>query len=294
MCVVIAKYFDDVGWVGVKNRDRNYVPEISFKQIKKGELDILYFWDDVTQYCEGMNSAGISVVSASLMVQDDEKEITVRTKKPSKDGSKLKNALKYDDISAVVMALIKTKLPGNTIIWNAERCFLLEGCWEPGEYKARKYAYKVKEIQREETVARTNHGVWLPWAGYQRSEESEANTLSRISSESRLKIAEWIVQNAENADDMIDKLAGRYSEHPQLNAFRTTNERKKMRTTAQLMMIPSQGTMYVRPVQSHIHFNFWDMNQQDNNLWIEILSNRVLKDTNREGFKDPKMTHASE
>jgi len=24
MCVIAAKYFEDFGWVGVKNRDRNY------------------------------------------------------------------------------------------------------------------------------------------------------------------------------------------------------------------------------------------------------------------------------
>lgn len=33
MCIIVAKYFDKVGWVGVKNRDRNYVPEISFKRV---------------------------------------------------------------------------------------------------------------------------------------------------------------------------------------------------------------------------------------------------------------------
>ena len=32
MCVVIAKYFSGTGWVGVKNRDRNYVPDLSFRK----------------------------------------------------------------------------------------------------------------------------------------------------------------------------------------------------------------------------------------------------------------------
>jgi hypothetical protein len=51
MCVVVAKYFPDKGWIGVKNRDRNYIPEISFKRIQKSGTEIMLFWDDVTQYC---------------------------------------------------------------------------------------------------------------------------------------------------------------------------------------------------------------------------------------------------
>ena len=68
MCIVAAKYFDKVGWVGVKNRDRNYIPEISFKDTSSHGVEILMFWDDVTQYCEGFNSGGVCIISASLMV----------------------------------------------------------------------------------------------------------------------------------------------------------------------------------------------------------------------------------
>ena len=116
MCVVAAKYFEDKGWVGVKNRDRNYVPEISFKRIQKKGVEIMLFWDDITQYCEGFNSGGVCILSASLMVMDDEKEITVRSTTPSKDGVKVKRALTYPNVKAAAMSLIKQKLPGNTLI----------------------------------------------------------------------------------------------------------------------------------------------------------------------------------
>lgn len=77
MCIIIGKYFKDYGWVAIKNRDRNYVPEISFKKTTKDNIEILYFWDNITQYCEGINSAGVGILSASLMVLDDEKEIEI-------------------------------------------------------------------------------------------------------------------------------------------------------------------------------------------------------------------------
>ena len=184
MCIVIGKYFEDVGWVGFKNRDRNYLPEISFKKVKKGNLEILYFWDDITQYCEGMNSAGVGVLSASLMVSDDEKEITNRSKTPSKDGIKIKKALTYGNVKAVAMSLIDQKLTGNTLIFNKDHMFLLEGTWRPGEYKAKGYEYVIKEIKKEETICRTNHGIWIEWAGYQYNPENVNETTSRISSES--------------------------------------------------------------------------------------------------------------
>ena len=49
MCTISAKYFPTVGWVAVKNRDRNYVPEISFRKKESDGIEITYFWDDITQ-----------------------------------------------------------------------------------------------------------------------------------------------------------------------------------------------------------------------------------------------------
>ena len=30
MCVILAKYFNGIGWAGAKNRDRNYTPVLDF------------------------------------------------------------------------------------------------------------------------------------------------------------------------------------------------------------------------------------------------------------------------
>ena len=282
MCVVVAKYFDNVGWVGVKNRDRNYVPDLSFRKNKNKNTETLYFWDDITQYCEGMNDSGVCVLSASLMVLDDEKEITVRTRTPSKDGIKIKKSLKFTDVKAVAMSLIKQKLPGCTLIFDRETCYMLEGAWEPGGYEDEKYKYKIEEIPHDQTVARTNHGVWLKWAGYQYSHD-DSETASAISSRSRLLIAEHVVKSAETPAQLIDLLTKKYVDNWQLNALRLTDEKKMMRTTAQLMLVPKELTMFVRPVQSNITFNFWKLNNDNSKLWVELLSNRVL----RRGEEDP-------
>lgn len=295
MCIIAAKYFDDFGWVGVKNRDRNYIPEISFHRNTDNGVEIMMFWDDITKYCEGFNSGGVCILSASLMVLDDEKEITVRSKKPSRDGVKIRRALKYPNIKAAARSLIGDKLPGNTVIFDKDTCYLLEGAWEPGKYEQKKYVYRIKEIPRDQHIARTNHGVWLKWAGYQRDPRDTANTKSRISSESRLLIANTVVEKAKTPEELIDSLAGTYINNPQLNSLRTAHSTKMMRTTSQIMIIPGEDTMFLRPVQSHITFNFWKLNHPRQDLWVEILSNRVLYSHKKEAGEPPfpRMNHNS-
>lgn len=147
--------------------------------------------------------------------------------------------------------------------------YLVEGA------KRKNYVHKVREIPKDQTVVRTNHGIWLPWAGYQRTGDT-AETLSRISSESRRLIAQIVTEAAEDPEDLIDGLTLNFTGDGQLNALRTTTQKKKMRTTSQILIIPSERTMYVRPVQSNMKFNFWKLNHPKQQTWVEILSNRVL------------------
>lgn len=285
MCIVIGKYFKRYGWVAFKNRDRNYIPEISFKTEIKENIEILRFVDNITQYTEGVNSAGIGILSASLMVLDDEKEIEVRSKTPSKDGNRIKIALASSDILDTVAKLIKLKLTGNTLIFDEDRMFILEGAWKPGGYKDRDFQYKVNEIKKHETVVRTNHGILLPNAGYQMG-KNDAQDISRLSSEARKLIAEIVTNVADDPFDLLDGLTNDFTHNGQMNAIRTSTEKKKMRTTSQTMIVPKQKTMFVRPIQSNLEYNFWDVNKPDQKTWVEILSNRVayqnLKDTNFE------------
>lgn len=272
MCVIIAKYFEKQGWVGVKNRDRNYTPEITFKAIEHDGLERLLFEDKVTGYKEGLNSHGVSILSASLMVQDDEKELsTNNSKKKSPDGIKISDALKEDTAMLAAKRAIHNKLTGHSIIYDRDNLFLLEGCKKDGVYH-----YVCKKIGRDQVVARTNHGVWVPWAGYQRTPDDDAQTLSRISSESRLLQAQNVVEKAQDPMEMVDGMCQVYLDNPQLNIMRTSTERKKMRTTAQEMIIPSERTLYCRPISSHIEFDFWNLNKPDRTCWVEILSNRAL------------------
>jgi len=291
MCTIIAKYFNDHGWVGAKNRDRNYVPEIEFERLNDSDTGVerLLFEDEVTQYAEGINSAGVAILSASLQVQDDEKEISKASKKKSPDGEKIKRALKLTSAKAAAEVAAKLKLTGNTIILDQEDCYLLESCNLDG-----KYHYELREVPRDQTVARTNHGIWLPWAGYQRDKDKN-QTLSRISSEARRVQGALIVDTAQDPEDMVDGLCQVLVDNPQLNVMRTDTKTKKMRTTAQLMVIPKERTLFVRPVASDMKYDFWKLNKAGADTWVEILSNRALyeplKDDDEPPFDGLNNTH---
>lgn len=273
MCIILAKYFKGIGWVGAKNRDRNYTPTLSFIDSNRPNVDRMMMFDEVTGYKEGINSYGVSILNTSLDVYDDESEVDAGTAKTSPDGLHIANALLKKDPLDAVKLLIKRKLGGCTIVFNSDELYLIEASDQDGK---KPYKYIVKKISPTKLIARTNHGIWLPWAGYQRKPTNKSETLSRISSESRLLQAQAVVESAKKPKDLVDGLCKVYINDPQLNIMRTSTENKKMRTTSQQLCVPKERTLYCRPVSSNMHFDFWKLNRPDTNVWVELLSNRAL------------------
>ena len=85
-----------------------------------------------------------------------------------------------------------------------------------------------------------------------------------------------MLKSAKEPMDIIDGLAETPNKDTQMNSLRTTTNNKKMRTTAQEMLIPFEQTFFLRPVQSKLDIDFWKINQSKTDLWVEILSNRLL------------------
>ena len=272
MCVVIAKYFEGIGWAGCKNRDRNYVPILDFTETNEDGVHRMMMHDQITGYKEGINSHGVSILNASLDVGDDETEVDSGTAKTSPDGRDIAEALLADNPKDAVKVLLRTKLGGNTLVFDRETCYLIEASDKDGTAP---FKFKVKEIPKDAVVARTNHGIWLPWAGYQRGHNKE-ETLDRISSESRLLQAQEVVRHAKDPQDLIDGMCQVYVNDIQLNIMRMNIENKKMRTTSQEMCVPSERTLYCRPISSHLEFDYWHLNKSDTDVWVEVLSNRAL------------------
>jgi hypothetical protein len=285
MCIIVAKYFDGLGWAGAKNRDRNYTPTLDFIEDTRDGVSRMMMHDQVTGYKEGINSAGVSILNTSLDVYDDESEVEAGTTENSPDGRHIAEALLRDNPLDAVRLLIKRELGGCTMVFDAQDLYLIEATDDDGKAG---YRYEVRKIPPQNTLARTNHGLWLDDAGYQRRPNNKSETMSRISSESRLLQAQAVVQAARDPEDLVDGMCQVYINDPQLNIMRTSTEQKKMRTTSQQLCVPRERTLYCRPVSSHMQFDFWDLNRPETNVWVEILSNRALWQNTR---GDPPFGH---
>ena len=229
--------------------------------------------DQVTGYQEGINSTGLSILNTSLDVYDDEAEVEAGDVDSSPDGKIIAQALLYRDPMDAVRLLVKKKLGGCTMVFNQRDLYLIEATDDDG---TRPYRYLVKKINPKNTVARSNHGVWLTDAGYQRTRGDKSETLGRISSDARLLQAQAVVEVAREPEDLVDGMCQVYINDPQLNIMRMSTQRKKMRTTSQQLCVPRERTLYCRPISSHVEFDFWDLNRPDTNVWVEILGNREL------------------
>lgn len=273
MCIIVAKYFPGIGWAGAKNRDRNYTPTLDFVEEVGDSIERIMMHDKITGYKEGLNSTGLSILNTSLDVYDDESEVEAGQVDSSPDGKIIAQALLYTNPLDAVKHLVKKKLGGCTIVFNQHDLYLIEGTDDDGTAP---YRSIVKKIARGNTVARSNHGIWLTDAGYQRNSKNESETLGRISSEARLVQAQAVVEEAREPEDLVDGMCQVYINHPQLNIMRTSTERKKMRTTSQQLCVPKERTLYCRPISSHVDFDFWRLNKPHTNVWVEILGNREL------------------
>lgn len=279
MCIIVAKHFPGIGWAGAKNRDRNYIPQLDFIESEKDGIDCMMMHDLITGYKEGINSRGISILNTSLDVYDDESEVEAGTEEASPDGKVIAEALLQSSVTDAVKVLLRGKLGGCTIVFDRDTLCLIEASDQDG---TKPFRYRAKIIPKDVTVTRTNHGIWLPWAGYQRRDNNQSQTLSRISSEARMVQAQAVVEQARRPQDLVDGMCKVYINDPQLNIMRTSTERKKMRTTSQQLCVPSQRTLYCRPVSSDLKFDFWRLNQPETNVWVEILSNRALWQNTRD------------
>lgn len=285
MCIIVAKYFDGIGWAGAKNRDRKYIPTLDFIESDDHGVGRMMMHDQVTGYKEGINSHGVSILNTSLDVLEDEPDVESGNAKSSPDGAIIAGALLHDNPLNAVHYLIKKKLVGCTIVFDKEDMFLVEASDQDG---SKPYEYVVKRIPKTDTVARTNHGIWLPWASFQRVKGDQQQTADRISSEARLLQAQHVVENAETPQDLVDGMCKVNSTHPQLNIMRMSTGKDEFRTTSQQLCVPSERTLYCRPVSSNLKFDFWALNKPKPNVWVEILSNRALwqKDENKQPFND--------
>jgi len=240
MCIIGAKYLRDKGWVLVKNRDQDYVSDISFldrDHPKVGEVMCLY--DHHTNYREGMNYLGMTIITTSLTpIPNDETD--------NKDGDSIYHALQLNNPEDAANYLTDKNITGFIFISTKDKLILIEAARE--DQGKGKYKFKQTLIPKNEIVVRTNHGVDLPWAGFQYG-YSEQQDVWRKSSELRKKYAEVVLKKPKDPVAMLDAFSAKMDDDLQMNIFRVEYKPRQMRTIFQWALVPSEDTVYIRPIQ---------------------------------------------
>lgn len=283
MCVVACTYLKDLGWVIAKNRDRNYKPIVRIRKSFRRDVERLYIWDERTKYTEGINEFGVAIVSASVTVKEDEAEGTQalqnRKDKSIKiknrtyyapDGLRIRTALFEKTAAEATKKLIELEIPGNTIVADKERCFLLEGAFLDTD----EYVYKLIEVPQDKVAVRTNHGILLPWTGYSADVPEQAE--SRKSSEVRYKKVAEGLRTAKTIDDFLDVLSSTDDENPQMNPLRHDVTKNVMRTTGQILLVPKEHTLHYRSIWCETIFDMDKLNTKEERTFFEVVSTRKL------------------
>jgi len=292
MCVVAVKYFKDVGWIGVKNRDRNYQPTVQIVQSNRTGVQRLYLDDLKTRYTEGVNEFGLSILSASLSIKSDEKEADKvdgnerDASYMSPDGKDIRDALLSKSPMQAIDLLVSRELAGCTFVFNEKDCYLLEGGFTIKKKDAkdqevpRDYIYKILKITGY--AVRTNHGVVLPQLGYKVDASDPYFARARKSSEVRRKIAINGVKNCTDPLEMMNAISETPNKDAFMNPIRLGDTNKgDMVTTGQLMLVPVERTMHYRPMYSEVQFKYSKLNGPDAKTFFEIISSKKLL-----GFKE--------
>jgi hypothetical protein len=261
MCTIIGKKFKNVGWVGVKNRDRGTATKTRLVRGSSG-IDRVTLLDESTKWSEGMNENKVTIISSSLTPYSS----TLRnnhTKDDDKNGERISEALAQSTVEKAIGVLKKTKATGCIMVFDADQMWLIEG--------ENKTNHQVVRKITGDTVARTNHGIWIPTAGYQMNSKNTELKLRRISSEARLLIAKYIVDTAKTPDDLILMLGENWSDNLQLTSLVKPYAGINARTTEQLMMIPDKKTMIIRNTDGIFDFNQKDANPLHSKILVGII-----------------------
>lgn len=257
MCTLVAKKFPHVGWVGVKNRDRPAPTHSNLLRDRINSIERVAVVDEDTSWSEGMNSHGVSIISSSLSA------VVSGSIHTSKDGLKIRDALTQTNVKAAVDVLVEHGICGNVLVFDRNSMWCIEG--ETGDHKQ-----VVGEVT-EDWIARTNHGVWLPSAGYQRNSGNRILEMRRIGSQARLLIANYIAQTAQDANQLMTMMAQRWSDEPQINTIRTPVPGITTRTTEQLMLEPGRRMVLVRNVNGTLEFDQREANTLHSDVLVGII-----------------------
>ena len=242
-CIVFAKMFGDQMVLG-KNRDRNYSPKLEvIRELTTNGVEILYARDTETDWCEGINEFGISLVNSALFVKRDEKEFDKSKKKKamSKDGARIREVLSKKTLAEAVKTAVNFQdgIKGHTLIGDGKKIVSIENTSKI------KPIIKTKNLKKEPLV-RTNHGLEDPKAGYQRGQD-------KLSSELRLTNCLSLLHKHKDYTKVFPAVYNhRQDKGPKFDLVRAQN---KLWTSSQIILNLNKREMILYLIPGAVEYN---------------------------------------
>lgn len=237
-CIVAAGKFGD-SYCLLKNRDRNYLPEVKVVHEVREGVEVAYLRDEFTGWVEGMNEHGVGIVNAALMVSRDESERdeVERTGKKLKDGERILKALTQKTVEAAAKSIrtYRGGLPGHTIISDGKTTLYVE--MPDGN------EIEYDEVPPDDLFVRTNHGIEFPDGGYVAGGQEK-------SSKARMREAEEVLAEVDSPDDVGPALLrARADRWEPTEMVRDNRSERRMRTTTQMVLDLTEQrlTVYLFP-----------------------------------------------
>ena len=297
MCVIMAKRCKLKGtkkdqWFLYKIRDRNYSPEYKLEVDETNGVETLFLIDQLTAWSEGINSRGLMIVSAALDNHtdlDDNGQSSAglpASRRRIQKAKTLKKAIVSKNVDEAKQILVNGRFIGTSFISNGKRLIILEiyvnnDAFERETNKYPKneleklskaqqirkimdgitpddYDIKSHEVKKDNLAIRTNHGILLDDAGYQKD---DANLEGYRSSIRRYNITKKAIK--ELGDDVhpfdvlttLKNLKG-IDPEPQNNPIRIKGKKDKDGKmpyySSTVIMLTPTGTMFVIPLDSEV------------------------------------------
>lgn len=235
MCI-IASIPTESGPILLKNRDRNYYPDMKLFHVTWNGMEVAVLADMHTEWMEGMSEAGVAIVNSALMVHRDEKE-SKKSKKGKKthDGKRIMRGLRYTDIDEVIESLTTYRkgLKGHTFIATKDSLWSIESY--PG------YDPLVFQLDPNKLHVRTNHGHLYKDLGYTEEDGIDFNS-TRI----RYRLAQKMLKGKTTEEEIVRALNTPVFELE--NPYNMVRRTDNMRTSSQWLLNPGAGKTSVHIV----------------------------------------------
>lgn len=242
-CIILGTKNDNGDIILAKNRDRKYIPKVAIDRELIGDIEIAIIHDLITDWMEGMNSAGIGIVNTALTVGFDEKEekIVKKTGKKSDDGDRIKKALSFTNIDDVVDSLINYNdgIKGHTLVSDGESIYTIE--------MTSVHEASISKKNPKNNIVRTNHGMAYTSSGYTEGDPYLSSILRRSQ----------VLDNIEDYDgdgdfDIFDVMSkSKFIKNSPNHVVRDTEE---MNTTSQMYMNINKLEFNFRPIKNKCKF----------------------------------------